>query len=149
MLTKTVQGHVLTPATILSNKEVRTGMLAAWNSTQKEGIEYGGWIFFNAADQTYRTNQKKGDKMSVALTPAPAYKDQAYVIVADWHCHPGRDVAASRPSKEDIENAKAKDYFMLVMTSKKEPKKGWPEEMLRQIKVEEDTDPNFRIWNIL
>lgn len=149
MLTKTVGETILTPASILADKNVQAGMLAAWNSTQKEGVEFGGWIYFHPENKEYRTNQKKGEKMGVILTPVPAYKkDEKYVIVADWHCHPGHDVAASRPSKEDISNAKAKNYFMLVMTPKKEPKKGWPEELLREIAIVEETDA-YRIWNII
>lgn len=105
--------------------------------------------FFNAKTNTYRSNQKKGDAMSVGLTPAHAYEaDEGFVIVADWHCHPGTDVAASRLSKEDISNAKSKNYFMLVMTSKKDPKKGWPEELLKEIEVVETKDA-YRIWNII
>ena len=149
MLTKTVEGTVLTPQSILAIKDVQTGMVAAWNSTVRDKVEYGGWIGGNAKTNTYRTNEKKGDAMSVGLTPAPAYKaDEGFVIVADWHCHPGTDVAASRPSKEDISNAKSKSYFMLVMTSKKDPKKGWPEELLKEIQVVETKDA-YRIWNII
>ncbi len=148
MKTKTVQGTQLTPAIILADKALRADMQAAWDKTTNEKIEYGGWIYYK--EGTYRTQQKKGDATSVGLTPAPAYKrDSGYEIVGDWHCHPGTDVAASRPSAEDIKNAKAKDYFMFVMTAKAQPKAGWKEELLQQIEIVDDNPAKYRIWNII
>ena len=149
MQTKTVEGTVLTPQSILAIKDVQTGMVAAWNLTVRDKVDYGGGNFFSAKGDTYRSNQKKGDALSVGSTPAPACKaGERFVIVADWHFHPGTDVAASRPSKEDMSNAKSKSYFMLVMTSKKDPTKGWPEALLKEIEVVETKDA-YRIWNII
>lgn len=37
---------------------------------------------------------------------------------------------------------------MQVMTSKKDPTKGWPEALLKEIEVVETKDA-YRIWNII
>jgi hypothetical protein len=147
----TVQGVVLQPDTVLANRNVLTGIQAAWDKTQMKRWEFGGWIYFNAVTQEYRTNEKTDKSDSgVILTPPPAFKGAAgYEIVADWHCHPGNDVAASRPSAGDIANGQNKLYFMFVVTPRKVPKAGWPADLSRLAMVLIDNPASYRIWHIL
>ena len=55
----------------------------------------------------------------------------------------------ARPSDQDIENAKSKDYLMLVVTVKKAPKSGWKQDLLAQTTIVDDTHAKYRVWNIL
>ncbi len=149
MLTKTVGNAVISPATILASKHVRDGIIGAWDKTQAESCEYGGWIYFSEASGEYRTKEKKGQATGIILTPVPDHKDAGYVIVADWHCHPDNGVPGARPSDQDIANAKSKDYLMLVVTVKKAPKSGWKQDLLAQTQIVDDTHAKYRVWNIL
>lgn len=149
MLTKTVGTVQLTPATLLTSEAVTQEFKASFDKAAETNIETGGWIFYNSANGTFKTKrQTKGaQEDSIILTPVPA-AETGYVVVADWHCHPGNNVAGSRPSGADINIAKSKQYFMLVLTFKKAPKSGWKADLLTQVQIVDD-NASYRLWNII
>src|SRR5579883_1988107 len=98
----------------LDEKDVQHNLQQAWNKTQDEEIEYGGWIYkYNTTDSKiqYKTKQKT-DKQASSITLTQAkdllqFEAPEKIILADFHCHPagknkGDKIAAGKPSAADV-----------------------------------------------
>ncbi len=95
----------------------------AWNNTQQNNVEYGGWIYRNDAVNAtvkYSVRTKTDNQQSsIVLTNVADinwFTQRNYTIVADFHCHPGTAVASGRPSQADIDGAKFLTYGRVVFT---------------------------------
>jgi len=104
----------------LNNVFVLSSLKDAWEKTQKSNHEWGGWIYYIPLSNSYSIKLKtdKGNK-SIILTRPKDLQDltkKDYTIISDFHCHPGGEMNACKPSNEDISGAKQLTYHRLVFT---------------------------------
>lgn len=102
----------------LESVNVRSSILQAWNNTQRENVEWGGWIYHIPNDGRYGINLKTDrQNSSIVLTNRNDLDRLSEArILADFHCHPGPTPASCRPSDADIRGAKFLEYDRLVFT---------------------------------
>ena len=112
-----------TSSEALENRDVVQGLITAWNNTQSQAVEWGGWIFRDdsiTGARKYGIKLKTDRQESAIILTLPrdiaALADVGKVIVADFHCHPGDNNASGRPSDADISGAVALSYGRIVFT---------------------------------
>lgn len=105
----------------LQNNDVVNSLIQAWVKTHKFGHEYGGWIFKTKGGKY--TTQQKTDNQSSSITLTKEkdllnFKGKGYIILAQFHCHPGKFPTYTRPSDGDMKNAEGLKYPSIVFTYK-------------------------------
>jgi hypothetical protein len=104
----------------LNNTNVVNSIVQAWGNTRQNNVEWGGWIYYIPQSNSYATKLKTdGQATSIVLTKPNDlgwFSSRNYPVIADFHCHPGNDVSAGKPSKPDIDGAKGLTYARLVFT---------------------------------
>jgi hypothetical protein len=101
----------------LESVNVRNSILQAWNSTQQENVEWGGWIYYGANMKYGIKTKTDGQNSSIVLTNHNDLERLRETrILADFHCHPGPTPASCRPSEADIRGARFLEYDRLVFT---------------------------------
>ena len=102
----------------LEDNNIKAVLAQAWNLTTQKKFEHGGWIYHDPRQNRYGIRIKTDkNPSSIILTKPEDLQDlNAYTILADYHCHPGSDVAAGRPSDPDLDGACALSYTRLVFT---------------------------------
>jgi len=102
----------------LESANIRSSILQAWNNTQQQMVEWGGWIYHLPKSGRYGINLKTDrQNSSIVLTNRNDLdRLREARILADFHCHPGNDPAGCRPSDGDISGARFLEYDRLVFT---------------------------------
>lgn len=107
----------------LEEPNVVHSLVQAWRSTVANNVEYGGWIYRNDAmggQNKYSVRTKTDNQnSSIVLTNTNDlawFRQRNCVILADFHCHPGNQVSAGKPSQADISGARGLTYTRLVFT---------------------------------
>jgi len=102
----------------LNHVGVSNPIQQAWTNTRTNNVEWGGWILHRNGNYSARI-KTDGQHSSIFLTRAQdtgPLINAGYRIIADFHCHPGTNVASGRPSDADIENGLHLPYGRLVFT---------------------------------
>jgi hypothetical protein len=106
-------------AEALKTPHVIAALSDAWRKTQEDKVEHGGWIYWDNRRNIYSVMHTTDGQQSTIILNRPndiqSLKNQG-TLLADFHCHPGNYVGASRPSDADIDSARELTYGRLVFT---------------------------------
>lgn len=103
----------------LETHNVVAALADAWNKTQADRVEYGGWIYLNNSTEKYCVKQTTDNQQSAIILTREAdlnwFATRGHTIISDFHCHPNYGHPSGKPSNPDISGA-SKEYHRLVFT---------------------------------
>jgi proteasome lid subunit RPN8/RPN11 len=135
----------------LDNRTVQHLLREAMRVTDENDREYGGFIF-KSGDGNMSVKRFGGDRGAIVLDGSPGgikarreIEKVNGIIIADYHCHPGKNPNSCKPSQEDVDNARELTWRRLVITNV--PKKVFQNPVGSRRHAKQTLD-NLLIWDV-